>query len=136
MIGAIGLDAGLESAAEVEEKPLRLTELPSPDHSGRHIIVFGPVLHRLTFGEAIERDLLSDYQVVIVGVDDETYRAWAEHGEFVTPDGKRITDARTLAGQIALAKAMRKYDLRRMISFHSRVNAARKTPSVEFGVKR
>ena len=26
--------------------------------------VFGPVLHRLTFGEAIERDLLSDYQVV------------------------------------------------------------------------
>ena len=29
--------------------------------------VFGPVLHRLSFGEAIERDLLSDYQVVVVG---------------------------------------------------------------------
>ena len=40
--------------------------------------VFGPVLHRLTFGEAIELDLLSDYQVVVVGVDDETYRVWAE----------------------------------------------------------
>ena len=36
---------------------------------------FGPVLHRLTFGEGIERDLLSDYQVVVVGVDNEIYRA-------------------------------------------------------------
>ena len=57
--------------------------------------VFGPVLHRLTFGEAIERDLLSDYQVVVVGVDNATYRAWAERGEFVSPDGEKVTDART-----------------------------------------
>jgi len=87
--------------------------------------VFGPVLHRLTFGEGIERDLLSDYQVVVVGVDDETYRSYAERGEFVTRDGRRITDARTLAGQIGLAKTIRKYGLRRVISFHGRVKAAR-----------
>lgn len=86
---------------------------------------FGPVFHRLTFGEAIERDLLTDYQVVVVGVDDDTYRKWAERGVFVTRDGKTVTDARTLAGQIGLAKAMRKYDLRRVISFHSRVSRAR-----------
>jgi superfamily II DNA or RNA helicase len=91
-----------------------------------NVEVFGPVLHRLSFGEAIERDLLSDYQVVVVGVDDEMYRAWAERGEFVTPDGKRVTDARSLAGQIGLAKSMRKYELRRIISFHSRVKAARR----------
>ena len=42
-------------------------------------------------------------------------------GEFVTPDGEKVTDARTLAGQIGLAKAMRKYDLHRIITFHSRV---------------
>jgi superfamily II DNA or RNA helicase len=85
---------------------------------------FGPVFHRLTFGEAIERDLLSDYQVVVVGVDDETYGSWADNGEFVTRDGKKITDARTLAGQVGLAKAMRKYRLRRTISFHGRIKAA------------
>ncbi len=41
---------------------------------------FGPVFHRLSFGEAIERDLLSDYQVVVVGVTDSMYRGqkWAE----------------------------------------------------------
>ena len=43
----------------------------------------------------------------------------------VTLDGNKITDARTLAGQIGLAKAMRKYDLHRTISFHSRVKRAR-----------
>ncbi|WP_263998778.1 DEAD/DEAH box helicase [Mycobacterium yunnanensis] len=89
--------------------------------------VFGTVFHRLPFGEAIGLKLLSDYQVVIVGVDDATYREWAERGELVVLDGAtpRKTDARTLAGQIGLAKAMRKYDLQRVISFHSRVNRAR-----------
>ena len=85
---------------------------------------FGTVFYRLTFGEAIKRDLLTDYQVVVVGVDDATYLQWAEKGVLVTRDGKRITDARTLAGQIGLANAMRRYDLHRVISFHSRVKRA------------
>jgi superfamily II DNA or RNA helicase len=96
-------------------------EVASMDDPG----TFGPVFHRLTFGEAIERDLLSDYQVAVIGVDDATYREWAEHGRFVTLDGKAVTDARSLAGQIGLAKAMRRYGLRRTISFHSRVARAR-----------
>jgi superfamily II DNA or RNA helicase len=87
--------------------------------------VFGPVLHHLSFGEGIERGLLSDYQVVVVGVDDEMYRTYAERGKFITRDGKKMTNARKLAGQIGLAKSMRKYDLRRVISFHGRVEAAR-----------
>jgi superfamily II DNA or RNA helicase len=86
---------------------------------------FGTVFHRLTFGEAIKRELLTDYQVAVVGVDNDTYGEWAEKGVLVTRDGKKITDARTLAGQIGLAKAMRKYDLHRTISFHSRVARAR-----------
>ena len=87
---------------------------------------FGPVLHQLLFSEAIERDLLSDYQVVIVGVDEPTYKEYAEKGALVRRDGGEIANARTLAAQIGLAKAMRKYDLRRTISFHSRVASARR----------
>jgi superfamily II DNA or RNA helicase len=87
--------------------------------------VFGPVLHELSFGEAIERNQLSDYQVVVVGVDDETLRTYAERGELITREGEKPTDARTLAGQVGLAKAMGKYDLRRVISFHGRVKSAR-----------
>lgn len=85
---------------------------------------FGRVLHRLTFGEAIERDLLSDYQVVVVGVTDSLYRDYAEKGTFVTRDGETITDARTLASQLGLLRTMQKYDLHRVVSFHSRVNNA------------
>ena len=84
--------------------------------------LFGPVFHRLTFAQAIERDLLTDYQVVIVGVDDPTYRAYAERGRVRhQDDGKKVENARTLAAQIGLAKAARDYDLRRIISFHGRV---------------
>ena len=96
-------------------------ELASMDDHTR----FGDLFHRLSFSEAIDRQLLTDYQVAIIGVDDATYLDWAERGTLVTLDGKRITDARSLAGQIGLAKAMRKFDLHRVISFHSRVKAAR-----------
>ena len=41
------------------------------------------------------------------------------------PQRKEIDNAATLAGQIGLAKAMRKYDLRRVITFHSRVKRAK-----------
>jgi superfamily II DNA or RNA helicase len=104
---------------EAEEADL---EIASMDDEA----VFGPVFHRLSFGEAIEQDLLSDYRVVIIGVDDATYKAWAEHGRLVTRDGTKVTDARMLAGQIGLAKAMRKFDLRRVITFHGRIATARR----------
>jgi predicted helicase len=103
---------------EAKEADFEVASMDDPD-------TFGPVFHRLSFGEAIERDLLSDYQVAVIGVDDATYREWAEHGRFVTLDGTAVTDARSLAGQIGLAKAMRRYGLRRTISFHSRVARAR-----------
>lgn len=86
---------------------------------------FGEVFHRLTFGEAIRRGLLTDYQVAIVGVDDATYREWADKGVLVRRHDK-TTDARTLASQIGLAKAMKKYNLHRVISFHSRVLRAKR----------
>ena len=86
---------------------------------------FGEVFHRLSFAEAIDRGLLTDYQVAIIGVDDATYQDWVDRGAFVTFDGEHPVPAHELAGQIGLAKAMRKFDLRRIITFHSRVKAAR-----------
>ncbi len=134
--------------------------------------VFGPEFHVLTFHEAISakpEPLLTDYQVVVIGVTDREAKAWAERATLVrlparrgspdpaetadrrspphaaherqTPRGdlrsKRragsgdprtaqefTTDARTLAAQIGLAKAMQKYDLRKLITFHSSVAKA------------
>lgn len=102
-----------------EEADLEVASMNDPEH-------YGPVFHRLTFGEAINRDLLSDYRVVIVGVDDHQVCDMAQKGRLVRlEDLDTHTDARTLAAHIGLAKAMRRFDLKRTITFHGRVKGAR-----------
>ena len=88
--------------------------------------IFGPEFHVLSFHEAIRADppLLTDYQVVVIGVTDREAKAWAERATLVRTAEGLSTDARTLAAQIGLAKAMQKYDLRRIITFHSSVAKA------------
>ena len=86
--------------------------------------LFGPVFHRLSFSHAIDRGLLSNYRVFVIGVDEERYKNEVESGTIVTHDGETITDARTLAAQIGLVRAICEYDLRRILTFHSRVKTA------------
>jgi len=86
--------------------------------------IFGRVLHRLNFSEAIERELLTDYKVLIVGVDDPMMKAWIDKREFLQTETGLEADAQTLAAYIGLLKVMRDYDLKRVISFHGRVQRA------------
>lgn len=85
---------------------------------------FGEVLHTLPFGKAIERKLLTDYRVIIIGVDDPTIAQWIANRELVSTGTGIETDSESLAAQIGLLKAIKDYDLKRIISFHSRVNRA------------
>ena len=86
--------------------------------------LFGEVLYALPFGKAIEQRLLTDYRVVIIGVDDPTIAQWIANRELVTTGTGIETDSESLAAQIGLLKAVKDYDLKRVISFHSRVNRA------------
>jgi superfamily II DNA or RNA helicase len=86
---------------------------------------FGKRFHTLTFGEAIEREQLTDYRVLIVGVDDQRIKEWIENRRLVATDTGLTTDAKSLAAQIGLLKAIKDWSLRRLISFHSRVKGAR-----------
>ena len=90
--------------------------------------LFGKVFHRLSFGEAINyrpEPLLNDYRVVIVGVDEPMVKLWIKDYEWVDIGDGNVTDARTLAAKIALIKAMKDYDLKRLISFHRLVSLAK-----------
>ncbi|UPM51150.1 Helicase associated domain protein [Synechococcus sp. A10-1-5-1] len=87
---------------------------------------FGEIFHQLNFSEAIHKELLSDYKVVIVGVDDPTVEAKILHREIVQTENELEIDTETLANHIALAKAIKDYDLSRLITFHSRVKSAKK----------
>lgn len=87
--------------------------------------VFGTALYKLNFGEAIKRGLLTDYQVVIIGIDSETVSSLIQEREFVkfSPDSEE--DAESLGMKIGLLKAIKDFNLRRVISFHSRVSRAK-----------
>ena len=89
--------------------------------------VFGPVLHHLTFGQAIANDppLLTDYRVLVVGVNDEMAKQMVEERAFIRTESGLVDDAQSIATQLGLSKAIKDYDLKRVISFHSRVNYAK-----------
>jgi superfamily II DNA or RNA helicase len=95
---------------------------------------FGPVVHKLTFGQAIELGKLTDYQVVVVGVDEPMVREWIMEGEIVSYGDQNHTDARTLAAKIAVLKAIKDYDLKRVISFHTNIKRAKEFASDVFDV--
>ena len=86
--------------------------------------LFGPVIHRLSFRDAIHKDLLTDYRVVIVGVNEARYREMVDERLLVRTEAGFEDDARSLATRIGLAHAVQLYDLRRIITFHSRVALA------------
>ena len=87
--------------------------------------VFGVVLHQLKFSEAIELKLLSDYRVVIVGVEDPRVQERIQNRALLKTSNGIQLDAETLAKHLALVKAIKQYDLHRVISFHSRVAGAK-----------
>jgi len=86
--------------------------------------IFGKVFHNLTFGQAIESELLTDYQVVIIGVNESMIAEWIESRELVRYEGGEITDAKSLAAQVGVVKAIKDYNINRMITFHSKVSGA------------
>lgn len=98
-------------------------ELASMDDAA----LFGPEFHVLKFSDAINAKptpLLTDYRVVVIGVTNAEAAAWVQEGRLVRTKEDAETDARTLAAQIGLAKAMREYDLRRVITFHRSIRRA------------
>jgi superfamily II DNA or RNA helicase len=102
---------------KAEERGVEITSMDD-EH------IYGPVLHKLSFGEAIKQELLSDYRVLIVGVTDPQVQDLIDRRELVSVNDAVTTDARTLAAHIGLAKATKDYNLKRTISFHSRIKTA------------
>lgn len=85
---------------------------------------YGTVFHELPYAKALKLKLVTDYRVAIIGVKEEEIREWAENGHHVKINGLE-SDLRWLAGQVALLKAMREFDMSRVITFHNTVARAR-----------
>jgi len=59
--------------------------------------LFGPVLHRLGFGEAVERDLLTDYKVLVLTVSEDMVSSTFQQ-EMSTHQELKLSDASKLIG--------------------------------------
>lgn len=59
---------------------------------------FGPVFHRLGFAEAVDRDLLSDYKVLILAVDQESILQDLEDRIGDSGDSLKLDDAVKIVG--------------------------------------
>ncbi|CAG9185999.1 hypothetical protein LMG32289_06201 [Cupriavidus pampae] len=85
-------------------------------------IVFGPRFHTLPFRKAIDLGLLCDYQVVVVLSDSEELRTICIDDDDRQRDWSRVHEA----GLVGVVKALDKFKLRKVITFHhSLKNASR-----------
>ncbi len=110
------LAAGVKRHAESEN--IEVVSMDDP-------AVFGAVAHRLTFGQAIAADLLSDYRVVVLATGDREVAELVETRRLVEAPAVPVTDAATLATLNGVARAVHEIGLRRLISFHRTVDRAR-----------
>ena len=86
--------------------------------------VYGPVIHTLSFAEAARQNIICDYKVVISAVTSEMVNDHVlKHGEVIVAGD--TVKARQVALQIALQKAVEKYGVSRIFTFHGSVAAAR-----------
>ncbi|MFB7911313.1 Helicase associated domain protein [Kitasatospora sp. NPDC056076] len=88
--------------------------------------VFGPTVHTWTLAQGIEHGYLADYRVLVPVVTDEDLRDLLNLPAVADLRSQRSNEELLrLALQIALLRAVADLELRRVITFHSRVSGAR-----------
>lgn len=91
--------------------------------------IYGPIIDRLSFREALERapPILSDYKICSAVVTTSEIEQLINNNDFVKSDGGDWTvesDASTLASLIVLRKLIAERGLKHVISFHSSIKRA------------
>lgn len=83
--------------------------------------IYGKEAHRLSFGKAIEQNILVDYEIIGIGVSDKDLQDYIEKRQWT---GEFTLDE--IAHNYALEFVMSKYQAFHSLSFHSTVDKAKK----------
>jgi len=90
--------------------------------------VYGKVYDRFNFGEAIDKGAISDYKIIVAGVElNEVYEWIKSNTLLVCLEGKEkeyFTCAQNIFKQILLIKAIKEFPIFKTITFHSSVRNA------------
>lgn len=89
--------------------------------------IFGPLFHRYNFGDAISDKVISDYQIVVAGIQEGKFYKWlSENAELEVNDPQLgYARAEVLFSQLILAKSIKEFPINKVISFHSSVENAK-----------
>lgn len=94
---------------------------------------YGEVFSHMSFKEAIERELLTDYKVITIEVKKEEVAEFIKENNLVKLNAKwgKESEARSLASMIALRKAMKTLPIKNAVSFHSSIERAVRSKEVQ-----
>lgn len=91
---------------------------------------YGEIIYQFSFAQAIKKKVLSDYRVILMTVTSKEIQELINERAFVHSDEEAV-DAATLAMHIALAKSIRRFGLKKIIVYHSKIDDAKKFSDVE-----
>ncbi len=93
---------------------------------------YGETFAHMSFKEAIQAKLLTDYKLITIKVDNKELSDFIIDNNLVKVSNKwgKVSEARSLASMIALRKAMEKYPIKNAVSFHSSIERAKRNMDI------
>ena len=95
--------------------------------------VYGETFVQMTFKEAIDLDLLTDYKVITIEVQESEVADFIRDNNLIELNAKWGTEAeaRSMASMLALRKAMKKFPIRNAVSFHGSIDKAKRSKELQ-----
>lgn len=91
--------------------------------------IYGKVLHRFNFGDAIKQGVISDYRIVVAGVKESEARELVSKNNWLVSknvgEQEKFSSSQNIFRQILLLKSMQEFPIKKVITFHSTVKSAK-----------
>ena len=92
------------------------------------VAVYGDTFAYMSFKEAIEQELLTDYKLITIDIKKSEIADFIKENNLVQLNDKwkKDTEARSLASMLAMRKAMKRININHVVSFHSSIEKAKR----------
>lgn len=95
--------------------------------------IYGDIFSQMSFKEAIDLELLTDYKVITIDVKKSEIAEFIKSNNLLQLNDKwkNETEARSLASMLALRKAMKLFPIKNAVSFHSSIEKATRNKELQ-----
>tara|TARA_B110000908_G_scaffold170447_1_gene230065 strand:- start:1342 stop:4659 length:3318 start_codon:yes stop_codon:yes gene_type:complete len=94
--------------------------------------IYGETFSFMSFKDAINEKLLTDYKIITIDVKKSEIAEFIKSNRLVqlSDKWKKETEARSISSMIALRKAMNRFDIKNVVSFHSSIERAKRNMGI------